>query len=264
VNVRIPSVTGGVAFTVTARCCNGAAGNLPAGAVNSVMGNILYINEVYNPVATFGGSDIESAAQAAKRGANIINSKNRLVSELDFVREVNAFSNTVAQSKCIIGSNGIVTVTVLMHDYIDGSYSFDAIKDNLKTRLLSKSEATLTDSGLIISEPVFVTISADIWVAGDFAVSFETQSAIARSIEEFIEPLKSKRKIGELPTVQQFRVMLNVNRKNRNNAVIKHFTLNAKYTDESGTHECELSALEKKPFMLGAVGINGKHKIHIL
>jgi hypothetical protein len=268
VNVRIPSATEGVAFTVRARCCNGAAGNLPAKAVNSVMGNILYINEIYNPVATFGGSDIESAAQAAKRGANIINSKNRLVSELDFVREVTAFSNMVALAKCVIGHDGRVNIAVLMCDYIDGSYSFDAIKDKLKTRLLSKSEATLTESGLIISEPVFATITAEVWLAGGYAVSFETQSKIIRIIEDFIEPLKSKRKIGELPTARQFRVMLNVNRAVLKNVVIKHFTLNAKYTDAAGIHECELSALEKKcagmPFALGVIGINGEHKIHIL
>jgi hypothetical protein len=266
INVKIPAAGDSAAFTATVRCCNGAAGNLPENAINSVMGNVLYVDKIYNPVPAYGGSNIESVSQAIERGANIINSKNRLVSELDFVREVCAASDMITQAKCIIGQNaegkkksGIVSLVVLMRDYSDGAYSFDGIKDDLRRRLLEKSEATLTDADLYISEPVFVTLTADIWVSSGAdiisTVNFEAQSMIIESVKSFIE---SNAKIGELPAVGQLKVMLNTI---RSNAVIRHFTITASYTDANGTRERELSALDVTPFMLG---VSGAHKIHIL
>jgi hypothetical protein len=269
VNVRIPAVTDSTAFTVTARCCDGAKGNLPAGSINAAMGNILFIDKVYNPVAAYGGSNIESTEQAIRRGSNIINSKNRLISELDFEREASSFSDMVVQAKCVIGvrpdsklRKSAVSLAVLTRDYADGFYSFESIKEPLKNRLLSKREATLTADDLFVTEPQYVTISADIWVQGTpqsrNTVSFRTQNIILERVKAFIDPLESSARIGELPCIHQFRFMLNsINC----DAVIRHFSVNCVYNDLSGSHERELSALKPSPFM---VGINGEHRIHIL
>jgi len=64
VNVMIPEVQNGVAFTVQAVCCAGARGNLPKEAISSTYGNILYLNKVYNPIPTYAGSNIESVESA--------------------------------------------------------------------------------------------------------------------------------------------------------------------------------------------------------
>ncbi|MCL1822992.1 MAG: hypothetical protein FWG44_02195 [Oscillospiraceae bacterium] len=272
-HVKIPMVTDSTAFTVQVKCCDGAGANLPAGAVNAVMGNILYVENIYNPVATYAGNDIEAVEKAVERGVNIINSKNRLVSELDFIREANAFSGMISQTECIIGKDadgnkksGMVSLAVLMNDYADGSYSFEGIRERLKTRLLEKSEATLTESDLFISEPVFVTITVDVWVkTSDFSAGFETQNFITEHIRNFIEPVQasggqktSVRKIGELPTAGQLKVAFN---SMKYGADIRYFSATARYVDSAGAHERELSALKASPFMLG---INGEHKVHVL
>jgi hypothetical protein len=114
VGVMIPPAQSGVAFTVEARCCRGSKGNMPAGAVSATYGNILYIGNVGNPIATYAGGDIESAESATLRGANIVSSKYRLVSELDFVREVKSFSTAIDKVKCVVGRDidgGAMTVS---------------------------------------------------------------------------------------------------------------------------------------------------------
>ncbi|MCL2633108.1 MAG: hypothetical protein FWD34_01190 [Oscillospiraceae bacterium] len=269
VNVRIPSASDDVAFTVKARCCDGAEANLPAGAVNSIMGNILYVDRVYNPVATFAGDNIESVEQAIDRGTNMLSSKNRLVSEQDFIREVKAFSGAVSQVKCVIDNKkpGLVSLAVLTHDYEKGSYSFDGLQERLRKRLIERSEATLIDENLQLNEPVFVKITVEVWIeAAAFGKKsgFETHSIIIEHIKRFIEPAQDisgkhrGRRIGELPTVHQIKVMLDAVQCDVN---IRHFSATARYVDISGEREYDLAALEINPFMFC---INGEHKIHIL
>ena len=46
----------------------------------------------------------------------------------------------------------------------------------------------------------------------------------------------------------------------KSKGIINHIMINAKYTDENGTHEVDLEDLKVSPFM---VVKNGTHKIHI-
>ncbi|MDR1674393.1 MAG: baseplate J/gp47 family protein [Oscillospiraceae bacterium] len=266
INVRIPMCTDAEAFTVQIRCCDGAAANLPEGAVDSLMGNVLYIDSVYNPEATYAGSDIESAQQAVERGAGIVNSRNRLVSEADFVRETKAFSGMISQVKCVPGQlpsgvrkDGAFSLVVLMRDYADGSYSFEGIRDRLKEDLLKKSEATLTEDCLAVTEPVFVTVSADIWIkVNDRSEGFGVRDMITGLIESVIEPVTDVCKIGQLPAERELKASLN---RIKGSVSVNYFNVTVRYTDLNGTHECELSALKVTPFMLG---VSGRHSVKIL
>lgn len=269
VSVRIPQARSGVAFLVRPVCCDGTAGNLPAGAVNSSFSLLLYINRIYNPIATYGGDNIESMENARRRGANIINSRNRLVSELDFVREVRAYSGAVDKVKCVVGfdpegkrSEKQVTVAVMMRDYAGGAYSFSSVKDRLREHLLKKCEATLPKTDLVIAEPSYVEISVDVWVrTSDADRTFEIQNIVREQIRAFLEPLSGTGRpgweIGELPTEFQIRQML---QSVRCGASVGRSVITARYTDWSGTHERDLSDLAPTPFM---IGINGRHTVHV-
>ncbi|MDR3295886.1 MAG: hypothetical protein LBT26_08685 [Clostridiales Family XIII bacterium] len=275
-NVKIPSVLNGPAFTVRLFCCDGAAGNLPPEAVSGVAGNILYVNRVYNPAATGAGSDIESVWQAHERGANMLNTRGRLVSEMDFLREVQAFSGMVGQARCVAGrdmegkqDSRLVSIAVLMRDYADGPYSFSSIKENLKKHLLEQCEATLSADALAIFEPIFAEISVDVWIRGaDTQKSMETAAMIKTHIRAFLEPVPPQGaggvygagagwRIGETPTFAQIGAMLH----NIGGAVIGRFAVSARYTDRSGTHEQEIDALRGQPFV---IGVNGEHRVHLM
>lgn len=269
VHVMIPPAQTGVAFTLRAVCCKGARANLPAGAVDSLFGNILYVDRVENPIATFAGSDIESVESAHRRGANIYSGRGRLVSQLDFVREVRAFSTSIEKVKCAAGVDldgrpapGAVTVAVMMRDYADGGYSWASIRDRLRERLLSRCEATLSAGALILAEPVYTEITVDVWAqADDAARAFDVQNLIRDSIDAFLDPLgrngRGGWEIGELPTENQLRLML---RSLRLPGRITRFIATARYTDRTGVHETSLDGLERKPFV---IGVGGQHHIYI-
>ncbi|MCI8478897.1 MAG: hypothetical protein HFE97_11310 [Oscillospiraceae bacterium] len=266
VHVRIPTARNAVAFTVQASCCKGAKGNLPTGAVNALRGRMLYIDSVYNPIATYAGSDLEHLSSAQRRGANLLCSRGRLVSQVDFYREVAAFSDAIAKVKCLTGVDldgrrepALVTIAVMMKDYASGSYSFHSLKDRLRQRLLSRCEATLDPGRLILSEPIYVSISLTVWAeTADAHRAFELQTLIQQAIDEFLDPMgQNGWDIGVLPTRAQLRMLLHAL---RGPGQVKRFLATARYVDPAGVHERSLEELPYSPF---AIGIPGTHKVYL-
>ncbi|MPM31640.1 hypothetical protein SDC9_78196 [bioreactor metagenome] len=269
VSVAIPQAQSGVAFTVQTVCCDGARGNLPPGRVNAAMRNLLYVRSISNPMATCAGSNIESVESARLRGANLLSAKNRLVSELDYVREVRAFSAAIDQVKCVAGRDidgkaapGLVSLAVLMKDFQDGAYSFNSIRERLLDRLAQKCEATLSPKNLRLSEPIFAEISVDVWAwVKSMEQSFQTQNLIRERLSDFLHPVSGPGRpgwnIGRLPTEAQIGMLL---QSIRCEASIGRFIVTARYVDKNGAHECDLSALEGHPFV---IGVNGSHRVHL-
>jgi hypothetical protein len=279
VNVRIPEASSNPAFTVRLKRSDGASGNMPAGAVSNLLDRVLYIGEVSNPLAMSGGRDPENVYAAVERGASILNSGGRLVSESDYTREAENFSDMIGRARCLIdgdagnaGGERKVRIVLLMRDYAEGSWSFDTVSERLRDVILRKCEATLHPEHIEITEPLFVKIGVDVWVhTEDIKHRFEIAALIREKIAERIEPLPRDGgygdragdsavgwRIGEVPNSGQIDIMLHGIRMK---ASIRRFTATATYADAAGAHVCELGQLEKQPFM---IGINGQHKVHFL
>lgn len=267
VHVMIPPSQSGVAFTIQAVCCSGQAGNLPAGAVNTLFDGALYIGSIYNPIATFGGSDLETVISAQNRGASIICGRNRLVSEQDYIREIYAFSDSIEKVCCVAGCDiwgkdapGTITIAVMSRDFEDGSYSFAGLHDALKARLLSRCEATVTEETLCLCEPFYIKVSVDVWVQVDnVALSFDAQNLILDSISAFLDPLSEDSRggwdLGVLPTDTQLGQMLH---SLRFRGSVTKFIVTARYVDETGAHE---TALDRLPFNPFSIAVNGSHRV---
>lgn len=144
VHVRIPQAQTGIAISVRAVSCDGSAGNVPARAINRFFGNILYVQSVYNPQATYAGSDLEDLEGAWRRGADLLSGRGRLISEIDFTRAVRAFSKTIKKVKCLAGrdlegqpDHRLVTIAVMTEDYDRGAGAFRNIQYGLRQFLMS-------------------------------------------------------------------------------------------------------------------------------
>ncbi|MDR1292751.1 MAG: baseplate J/gp47 family protein [Clostridiales Family XIII bacterium] len=274
IGVRIPAASSEPAFTVRVRRCDGATGNLPAGSLTDLMDRVLYVGDVFNPLATSGGSDMESVALAMERVSGVVNSGGRLVSERDYERETLNFSEMIGSARCIVESplthgEFSLNIALLMRDYLDGSYSFENVRDGLVDRIRRKCEATLTADCIRVTEPTFVRIDVDVWVfEPNKKARYDTAALIRERVAERLDPLPREDargtmyggwRIGEMPAPEQIEIMLyGIS----GDAVIKRFTATANYIDKNGERRsCELSRLKREPFM---VGVNGKHKVHFL
>ncbi|MBQ2830036.1 MAG: hypothetical protein IJF15_03325, partial [Oscillospiraceae bacterium] len=269
VHVRIPASRAGEAILVRAVSCDGAKGNVDAGTVSSFYGNVMYVESVSNPAATCAGSDMEDLDSARRRGADIISGRGRLISEVDFVRAVRAFSSTVEKVKCLAGYTidgredpALITIAVMTRDYEAGAHSFNNIREPLRRVLLERCDATVAPECLVVAEPVYVEISLSVWVkADDAARAFDVQDLILESVRSFIDPIAhtghSGWEIGVLPSENQLKMRL---QSLRFGGHIERMIAVARYVDRNGVHEASLDALPHSPF---AIGVNGEHKVHI-
>lgn len=269
VHVRIPQAGQEAAILVRAVSCDGAQGNVPAGAIDRFFGNVMYVQSVHNPMPTYAGSDLENLDSARRRGADLLSGRGRLISELDFVRTVRAFSGMVEKVKCVAGCdiNGrpdpaLITIAVMTRDYNEGAYAFNNIREPLRRLLLSRCDATVTPECLSLSEPVCVEISVSIWVkADDAARSFDIQNLILESVRGFLDPLArsghSGWEIGTLPSEGQLKMLL---QSLRFQGHVERMIAVARYVDRNGAHETGLDQLPDTPFI---IGISGEHHVYI-
>ncbi len=268
VKADIPRVTDDVAFKVTTRTSDGSYGNVERETINETAGAGLYIDTVTNPVRAYGGSGMETVQEALRRGANILHGRNRLVSVDDYIWTILNFSNSIDKVLCIPGKTidgtedpADLSFVLLMKDYAEGSFSFQRIASSLKKELLRSSELTVSEERLHITEPIFVSVSVNVWaqITG-MDDSFETQNMILQVLEDFFNPIASENgsgwEIGVMPKRTQILMKLGAL---KGRAMIHKTSIVASYRDHTGEHETDLSELKASPFM---VVRSGKHQVH--
>ena len=270
IHMDIPRVTDDVAFKVRARCCDGQRGNVGRGMVCEARDQIMFLDTVSNPFKAYGGSDMENMDSALERGANILRSRRRLVSISDYEREILAFSDTIAQVRCITGKRidgatdlDAVTFVVLLKDYRAGSFTFHNLADELKKHLLKSCELTISPDNIHIVEPIFVDVCVDVWAQSmQMEDSFEIQSELQACLSRYLDPVESENgigwKIGVMPKKNQLLMKLNVL---KSKAIVRRLLMIAHYTDGNGVHEKELADVAENPFMVCRSGV---HHVHVM
>ncbi|MDR2771271.1 MAG: hypothetical protein LBB57_04475, partial [Clostridiales Family XIII bacterium] len=270
VSVMIPRASAAESITVTLRCCRGDAGNLSAGAISGPMGRLLHIDSVTNPLPTWAGSNMENSARMHARSANILCSQNRLRSVTDFLREAKLYSETVVGAACAAGADRYgrrddrrITIAVLTRDYYKGTHSFSDIKEGLEKQILAKCDATISRDMLSVTEPIYVMLSVSVFVGiVDEREAFTVQRTIIDALTGFISPItrdgEANWEIGLLPDEVQIRLLLN---SLHIPASIRRIVVSARYADEKGFKERNLSDVRTGPFM---IGINGRHTVHLI
>lgn len=269
IHTDVPRITDDVAFKVQVRCCDGQLGNVGKGEINAANTQFMFLNTISNPFKAYGGSNMETLESALERGANILRSRKRLVSVSDYEREILAYSDTIAQVRCVTGTRidgatdrDAVTFVVLLKDYRAGNYTFHDLADKLKMHLMESCELTIAPDNIHIVEPIFVDVCVDVWAQSmQMEDSFEIQSELQECLARYLDPVESENgngwKIGVMPKKNQLLMKLNVL---KSKAIVRKLLLIARYTDERGTHELELSDVQENPFMVCRSGI---HHVHL-
>lgn len=267
VHVRIPKNTRGIAFKAVVRCCEGRRANVGAGAINYSLGNLMFVNQIYNPMPTFGGMDMETLDEALRRGASQLGSKNRLISAIDYEREVLNFSNSIIQAKTVTdirkdGSRvaGAISIVLLMEDFKDGSASFLKIKGRIMEHLLERCELSVDTRYFDIVQPLFVKISVELWVRLiETDDGFDMQQHLISVLDRYLDPVSNSFwDIGRMVSASQIGMHLNIE---KGSALIERIMLAAQYDDEEGSHEVDLDTLKDNPYVLV---MSGRHKVHFL
>ncbi len=269
IHVKIPRNLQGTSFSVQVKCCNGRIGNVPANSITQTTSNVMFINDIYNPEPAYGGSDMEMLEKALQRGANLLSSGGRFVTEQDYLTEIKSYSDVIENVSIICNvdrygeyKEDMMYIVLLMKDFMDSSASFYRIQGNLKQHLLERCELSILPERLMIEEPIFVELNVSVWAdILHIEDNFDIQTSVQKSLNEYLNPISSTGKkgwdIGVLPCKSQIIMKLNAV---KSKAIINHIMVTAKYSDKNGVHEVDLEDLKVSPFM---VVRNGIHKIYL-
>lgn len=264
IHVRIPQNLTSVGFKVQLQSSAGILGNVRKHKINTFKNNMMFLDGVYNPLPAYGGSEFEKQDKALERGIGILNSRNHLVTERDFCREILNYSDGIEQVACVNGEMSDqqeIFLVVLMKDYLNQNYSFRRMKEQLYPLIMSRCTMAIQEGNLKIMEPIFVTLAVEVWLqVEDEHRLFSKQTKIIERLESYINPLRTEKgegwQIGVLPTESQIQVMI---RSVLHQEKIKYMSITAEYTDTDGAHTLDLKDLSKTPFMIGK---NGTHRVY--
>lgn len=267
VHVMIPRNTQDIAFIARITCCDGAKGNLEPGKINSSSSNLLFIRDIRNPLKSYGGSDMETLEDALRRSASIISNRHRLVSVIDYQREVLAFSNNIHQVEVVNGitkdgikDEQVISLIILLNDYLENPQTFYHLQTQLKQHLLERCELSIHPSKLQLVAPLFVSISVEMWAeVSGMDETFEMESEMQEILNDFLNPFTGEGwDIGTMPKESQIRLLIQSVKKQM---LVRHMNIIAMYQDGQGRHETSLRDLEVTPFMLCK---SGNHTIHFI
>ena len=259
--------TKSIAFKVIVRRCEGKIANVAAGSIRTSMSNLMFVSDIYNPKQAYGGMDMETMDEALRRGMTLLGSKNRLISVLDYEKEVLNFSNCINQVKVVVdkqkdGSRipGAISIVILMDDFKDGGQSFLKMRSRLKNHLLTKCELSVNDKYLDVVQPLYVKVSVQLWVRLiETDDSFDIQQHLIQVLEHYLDPIENQFwEIGRMVSAKQIGMKLNIE---KGSALIERTMISAMYEDENGQHEADIDSLAGNPYVLV---MSGEHKVHFI
>ena len=265
----MPRVTDDIAFKARIRSTDGENGNLKVGEITGFMGSAPYIDTVFNPIRTHGGSNLETIDHALERCAGIMHSRYRLVSENDYIRFCKEYSDSIDKVKIVAGQTidgddnpADISIVLLMKDYQDGAFSFHRVAGALSRDILENCEITVSEKNLHIVEPIFVDISIGVWaLVMDMDDAFEVQNDIKSVLSEYLDPVSNSLgdgwSMGTLPKESQILMRLGFL---KSKAIVQRITMIGKYRDATGDHEMDVRNIDISPFM---VTRSGEHKVFI-
>lgn len=256
---RIPGCTDGLTFSLEVSGCKGEAGNVREGAIEGTVSYIQGLSEVTNPLPAFGGWNQEPEENLYRRADMVLKNGNILVSEKDYVEEILAFSDQIDEALLRL-EDGKMKIYILMKDMCRSKKSVMVLFGKLRKHLLEKCQPRYNQDNLEILEPVFITLSLDIWIhPKEGCMSLQDNQRILDGLHDFLSPFrmgKGKTAIGSIPDEEQIRGQ--VKKLSFPHKVMCAGVL-ASYEDEKGHHKTSLPSI---PRGLKAVCINGEHHIH--
>ena len=197
-NGKIPSSGDGETVRIRYTCGGGEDGNQPERAVSQMTRTLGYINRVFNPCITAGGSSQETSEDAVRRSARALCHGDRAVTAWDYEALAMEASGDVLKVKCFPNCNeqgarepGSVTLVVLQRQFRNGRIYFDKVRAEVESyirpRIGGNQEALRR---FYVAEPRYLELRCRLeLVVGNFNEVFDVRRRIQEKIEEFLDPI---------------------------------------------------------------------------
>ena len=192
-NIRVEYSSGG-----------GQRGNVPAGAVRSLLTALPQVSDVRNLTAMSGGTGRLSLEEIEERGSRFLHNRGRAAGRRDYEELVREKFPQVNHVRCFSGRNergeGMPGhVTVVIAGYGRNGEGTEALCAQVYRYLAENSSCCLVaEDRLHVCPATVLTVNTSVTVKTERPeLAAETQQAIARRLESLIRDTWKKRPIGE-------------------------------------------------------------------
>ena len=271
VHGKIPSYKDGQTIKVKYSVGGGKSGNVEKYAISKINKTLGFVTNVYNPLITYGGSDIETVDRAIKRTACSLRSRNRAVTTFDYETLTLEAERSILKVKCIPNmrpdgtkSFGDVVLVILMEDYDKEQTYFNAVRERVKKYISDKmSGSVYSAKALHIVQPqyVYYNIKAEVSVKS-FRSVFEVKSKIEDKIKEFLDVTTGNfdHKGWDIGVLSNSTQILNAIKNVEGVSYIKSIVITPYVKLNSNLVEVDINNIKGKEF---ALAFNGSHDIVI-
>ncbi|MDQ2085375.1 hypothetical protein RBH29_02840 [Herbivorax sp. ANBcel31] len=248
----------------------GEVGNLDACEITRSIEGLRFVNEIFNPVPSYGGYDRETIKKSTRRGKDILKHRGRAVTTGDYEALAMEASRNVIRAKCFSNINkmgkkeaGCVTLVLLQRNYRQSETYFAYEREKIEAYFKGKTMETLMPFKFNIIEPDFIEFSIKVWIKVEsINYVFEVQREVYEKLEQFLNPINgnfSKKgwDIGNLPNRTQIYTYLKTIKKVN---IIDKMFITASKNCEKGKKEWNIDEIHNIPF---AVIISGKHEVEV-
>lgn len=186
-NVRADYRTGG-----------GEAGNVPAGAVASLVSSLPFVEGVVNPEAADGGADAEPTPRVLERGPATLRDRDRAVTPADLERVARAGSRRLARVRCLPGldragrtRSGWVTLLVVPRSGRARPDPSVELRRGVHEYVAARAAATLVDPDrLVVRGPSYVAATVETTLVTRTGVSVTAvETAADDALAAYLHPL---------------------------------------------------------------------------
>ena len=196
---RIPPAGGDNIVAFKYQAGGGAAGNVKAGEINSVVTAVAGVDSVINPVAAGGGSDAATNEEMLTIGPAQISHRDRAVTPDDFERLALEASREVRKVRCLPNRNasgrrelGWTTVHIVPDSEEREPIPSLGLRRAVQRYLSERADVTLVDQKhIVIGPPKYVPVTVEATVyAKSLDLVAKAEQNVKKELERFLHPLK--------------------------------------------------------------------------
>lgn len=246
----------------------GEAGNLDPFSITKLYSAVKFVDGVYNPAASEGGSRPEDMEKLVERATARFKHRDRAVSREDIICLTKEAAKKVAKVNVLSGLDesgksvpGLMTVII-----VPDSSELQPLPANELIQIVETylKERAPTIGRLNITGPLYYQVNAKIsLITSDSKALNEIEAKIKTKIEEFLHPLKGGKKgtgweFGQLPSDSDFYLLLS------SLSGVSHIK-KVDLTFKNEKEECEMQLESSGPCSIpkSALPCNGKHEVKV-
>ncbi len=194
---RIPTVGANNILVRRYQTGGGLVGNVPANAIDQLLGVAPFVQGVTNPVAAEGGADAETVTNVRTRGPHTLRHRGRSLSTADYEALAQAASPGVAIARALPATApngrpapGWITLIIVPHSLEPEPQPSVELRRQVHDYLAERAPSSMDPGRIAVVGPTYLPIGIEAFIAShDVNEAGTVEERVQLALQRFLHPL---------------------------------------------------------------------------